>query len=157
MDFKTILENNLTARQLNCISDIKIYPDGTFEYKPTQSEEEYYCFKGKIVGVGIVIQESNYYISGLFDEYTPITYEEKLTIKNIMEINFCAENSYTVNLFGKRTNAESNILSNNSQIIENLYNKYEDLISDIKNNLSMNELKEKYGINNIIDEDIKKI
>lgn len=157
MDKKEIVLNNLNEYQLNILkntnNNLNVTEDGTFSFDNGIYGDGYYKCDIKVINDGVIMHEFTEGVSGPFEEYTPYTYTDTFTIKNVDDINFVGEISHETNLY------DNNKESVNKQFTdsESIMNNSDELIADIKNGLSGDELKQKYNFTKIENQNSKNI
>ena len=131
-----------------------------FSYLPSRGSEEYYGYKGKIVNGCLIIREYNYDISdgwGMFDKGgfggAPITYDDSIIIIDNDNLDITIKNSGSGSITGYGTNYEK--INEKCNIIDQLYENPNELISDLKNSLDTDQLKEKYHVDLIENNNVK--
>lgn len=154
---ETVIENVLPLLETQ-----KNFINLEFSCMPKRGEEEYYGYKGKVVGDNIIIREYNYYISGewgMFEKSgqggAPFTYDDTLIIKGVDDMNVTIKNSTHGSITGYKTDKNEKAIK--CQIIDELYNNCDELISDIKSGLSVEMIQEKYNIDSIENGNAKKM
>ena len=145
---KSVLRNYLSRDQLSKVIDLK---DGEFFNYPKKDKVEYYGIKGKVIRKGIILRETIINFIDFSDDYTPLEYEERLTICNINGVNIVVTARYDVDYNHGYTPYEDQMeIHMNSETLDYLYENYEEFIKSYKKRKSNDTLAYNYGVTKVL-------
>lgn len=117
--------------------------NGEFVNYPKRTHIEYYGIRGKIIGNGIIVRETKYYMKSFDMDYAPLVCVDRIIIRNIEGLDKVVSTEYTINANEETTNEQ---VKENKKSLDVLYSHPMELIDYIKNNEKRDKLRELYKV-----------